>query len=62
MHRAYLEETNPLLLNHLILTGELHSYLADLSAQAQKRERQREAGCAGKPPFGIRRITDRGIK
>ena len=23
MHRAYLEETNPLLLNHLILTGKL---------------------------------------
>ena len=27
MHRAYLEETNPLLLNHLILTGKLYSYL-----------------------------------
>ena len=37
MHRAYLEETNPLLLNHLILTGELHSYLADLNEQAQNR-------------------------
>ena len=39
MHRAYLEETNPLLLNHLILTGKLHIYLADLNEQAQDRYR-----------------------
>ena len=39
MHRAYLEETNPLLLNHLILTGKLHTYLADLDDQAQNRYR-----------------------
>lgn len=37
MHRAYLEETNPRLLNHLILTGKLHTYLADLNEQAQNR-------------------------
>lgn len=37
MHRAYLEETNPLLLNHLILTGRLHTCLADLNEQAQNR-------------------------
>ena len=37
MHRAHLEETNPLLLNHLILTGRLHAYLADLNEQAQNR-------------------------
>ena len=37
MHRVYLEETNPLLLNHLILTGRLHTYLADLNEQAQER-------------------------
>lgn len=37
MHRAYLEETNPLLLNHLILTGRLHAYLVDLNEQAQNR-------------------------
>ena len=37
MRRVYLEETNPLLLNHLILTGKLHSYLADLNEQAQNR-------------------------
>ena len=37
MHRAYLEETNPLLLNHLILTGRLHTYLAKLNEQAQNR-------------------------
>ena len=39
VHRAYLEETNPLLLNHLILTGRLHTYLADLNEQAQNRRR-----------------------
>ena len=37
MHRAYLEETNPLLLNHLILTNKLHTYLAKLNEQAQNR-------------------------
>ena len=37
MHRAYLEETNPLLLNHLTLTGRLHTYLANLNEQAQNR-------------------------
>lgn len=37
MHRVYLEETNPLLLNHLILTGRLHTFLADLNDQAQNR-------------------------
>ena len=39
MHRAYLEETNSLLLNHLILTGKLHTSLADLNEQAQDRYR-----------------------
>ena len=39
MHRAYLEETNPLLLNHLILTGKLHTYIANLNEQAQERYR-----------------------
>ncbi len=37
MHKTYLEETNPLLLNHLILTGKLHTYLVDLNEQAQER-------------------------
>ncbi len=37
MHQAYLEEANPLLLNHLILTGELHPYLADLNEQVENR-------------------------
>ena len=37
MHRAYLEETNPLLLNHLILTGKLYVHLADLDEQAKER-------------------------
>ena len=39
MHRAYLEETNPLLLKHLILTGKLHTYLADMDEQARERYR-----------------------
>ena len=39
MHWAYLEETNPLLLNHLILTGRLHTYLAGINEQAQNRHR-----------------------
>lgn len=39
MHRAYLEEHNTLLFNHLILTGKLHTYLADLNEQAQDRYR-----------------------
>ena len=39
MHRAYLEETNPLLLNHLALTGKLHTYLVGLNEQAQDRYR-----------------------
>lgn len=39
MHRMCLEERNPLLLNHLILTGKLHTYLADLNEQAQNRYR-----------------------
>ena len=39
LHRAYLEETNPFLLNHLILTGKLHTYLAELNEQAQNRYR-----------------------
>jgi len=37
MHRAYLEETNSFLLNHLILTGKLHNYLSDLDEQAKER-------------------------
>lgn len=39
MPRAYLEERNPPLLNHLILTGRLHTYLANLNEQAQGRYR-----------------------
>ena len=39
MHRTYLEEANPLLLNHLILTGKLYTYLANLNEQAQSRYR-----------------------
>ena len=37
MHRVYLEDTNPLLLNHLILTGRIFTYLAGLNEQAQNR-------------------------
>ena len=39
MHRTYLEEHNTLLFNHLVLSGRLHSYLADLNEQAQNRYR-----------------------
>lgn len=39
MRRVYLEEHNTLLLNHLTLTGKLHTYLADLNEQAQDRYR-----------------------
>lgn len=37
MHRAYLKDTNPPLLNHLVLTGRFFTYLADLNEQAQDR-------------------------
>ena len=37
MHKTYLEKTNLLLFNHLILTGELHTYLADINEQTQDR-------------------------
>lgn len=40
MHWAYLEDTNPLLLNHLILTRHIFTYLADLNEQAQDRYRR----------------------
>lgn len=40
MHRAYLEEHNPVRLNELILSCQLHTYLADLNEQATElRER-----------------------
>ena len=34
-----MEENNPLLINQLILTGKLHTYLADLNEQALSRYR-----------------------
>ena len=37
MHRDYLEEHNPLRFNHLVLEGQLWTYLADLNEQAQSR-------------------------
>jgi hypothetical protein len=40
MHRAYLADANPLLLNHLILTGRIFTYLADLNEQARDRYRR----------------------
>ena len=36
MHQPYLEKVNLLLLNHLTLTGKLHSYLANLDEQARE--------------------------
>lgn len=38
IHKAYLEETNPFLLNHLTLAGKLHTYLANLNEQAQNQK------------------------
>ena len=37
MHRDYLEEHHPLRFNHLVLEGQLWTYLADLNEQAQRR-------------------------
>ncbi len=37
MHQAYLKEHQPGLYSHLILSGKLHQYLADLNEQAQAR-------------------------
>ena len=65
MHRAYLEETNPLLLNHLILTGRLHTYLADLDAQAKERCRvliQQMAAAEGVTEDSKRRLQWEWVK
>ena len=51
MHRAYLEETNPLLLNHLILTGKLHT--PRLSGRPQR---------AGAEPLPVHRPADDGVR
>ncbi len=37
MHREYLKEYKPMVYNELILSGRLHSYLADLNEQATER-------------------------
>ena len=37
MHREYLREHCPILLNDLILSGQLWTYLATLNEQAQRR-------------------------
>ena len=37
MHRDYLKEHHPVRLNHLVLEGQLWTYLADLNEQAQSR-------------------------
>ena len=37
MHREYLKEHRPILVNDLILSGQLWTYLADLNEQAQER-------------------------
>lgn len=37
MHRDYLEQYHPILLNGLVLSGQLWAYLADLNEQAQER-------------------------
>ena len=37
MHRSYLKEYHPTQFNTLVLSGNLWTYLADLSEQAQQR-------------------------
>lgn len=37
MHRDYLKEHHPMRFNHLVLEGQLWTYLADLNEQAQNR-------------------------
>ena len=37
MHRGYLKEHHPMRFNHLVLEGQLWTYLADLDEQAQNR-------------------------
>ena len=37
MHRDYLKEHHPMRFNHLVLEGQLWTYLADLNEQAQSR-------------------------
>ena len=37
MHREYLGENNPMLLNDLVLSCQLWTYLADINEQAQVR-------------------------
>ena len=37
MHRDYLKEHRPIQFNHLVLEGQLWTYLADLNEQAQRR-------------------------
>ena len=37
LHRAYLRQFCPALYSPLVLSGELHTYLADLNEQAQER-------------------------
>lgn len=37
LHRAYLQQCRPALFSTLVLSGELHTYLADLNEQATAR-------------------------
>ena len=37
MHRDYLKEYRPVVFNHLVLSGNLWTYLADINEQAQQR-------------------------
>ena len=37
MHRDYLKEHRPVIYNHLVLSGNLWTYLSDINEQAQQR-------------------------
>ena len=41
LHRAYLQQYRPVLFSALVLSGKLHTYLADLNEQAMVDYRDR---------------------
>lgn len=45
MHREYLKEHRPAFYNGLILSCQLHTYLADLNEQATERCERINCGC-----------------
>ena len=50
MRRAYLQENNTLLLNHLILTGKLYPHLLEIQEAAENRMEQMMAALLKENP------------